>query len=94
MEDTSAQGDMDLVEFLFTLSVNQGGITDSNMVILSLVGEFGSDPLGTPSTLGTAATGGAFLTLTEVNAIPLPASVLLLLTSLGGLFVMRQRRSA
>ena len=94
MEDTSAQGDMDLVEFLFTLSVNQGGITDSNMVILSLVGEFGSDPLGTPSTLGTAATGGAFLTLTEVNAIPLPASVLLLLTSLGGLFVMRLRRSA
>lgn len=93
MEDSSAQGDMDLIEFLFTLSVNQGSITDSSMVILSLVGEFGSDPLGSPSTLGNAATGGAFLTLTEVNAIPLPASALLLMTSMGGLFVMRLRRS-
>lgn len=61
------------------------------MVILSLVGDFGSDPLGSPSTLGNAATGGASLTLTEVNAVPLPASIVLLLTSLGGLFVMRRR---
>lgn len=94
MADTSAAGDQDLIEFLFTLTTNQGGLTDSDMVILSLVGDFGSDPLGSPSTLGSAATGGAFLTLTEVNAVPLPASVLLLLTSLGGLFVLRQRRSA
>lgn len=92
MDDTS--GDEDLIEFLFTLTVNQGGITDSSMVILSLVGDFGSDPLGTPTTLGGLGTGAASLTLTEVNAIPLPASVLLLMTSLGGLFMMRRRRSA
>ncbi|MGD1925942.1 MAG: VPLPA-CTERM sorting domain-containing protein [Paracoccaceae bacterium] len=97
MEDTtSLAGDKDLIEFLFTLSFNDGSLTTSNLVLASFVGEFGTDPLrqSGPSTLGTPATGAASFSLTAVNQVPLPAGIVLLLTALGGLVLVRRRATA
>lgn len=94
MEDTSSPfGDQDLMEFLFSISVNDNSLTNSSLVIASLLGEFGSDPFGDsgPTSLLPGGFSGAEITLTAVSQVPLPASVLLLMSAIGGLGLLRKR---
>ena len=94
--EISFTGTGTLIEVLFSsLSGDDAGLYDAGLVLMSFE-MFGLN-LGfvTEALDGTGSTivAGGTLTFTEVQAIPLPATGLLLLGALGGLALVRRRRT-
>jgi hypothetical protein len=80
----------DRIELLFGHLDGAAADAFRPLALLSLVGEFGDDPLG--------AGFGSFadpvdVQISVLSAIPLPATLLLLLSGIGGLSVLRLARS-
>lgn len=85
---SSAAGwDVDLVEILIDVGTASGSFSGvSAKVLVSLSGSFGSDPLGLSGGGATLGMGvPATVTLTNVNAIPVPAALPMLAVAIGGL---------
>ncbi|MEM0921886.1 MAG: VPLPA-CTERM sorting domain-containing protein [Pseudomonadota bacterium] len=68
------------------------GLTD--LVLLSITGAFGADPFGLNGAPTLGLNDPATLTLSRVQAVPLPASAFLLLGGIAGLILMRRRAGA
>ncbi|MEL6476198.1 MAG: VPLPA-CTERM sorting domain-containing protein [Pseudomonadota bacterium] len=81
----------DEIEILF--DVNDGasfpGLTE--LVLLSITGDFGADPFGENGTATLGQNVGVTFTLSRVQAVPLPASAFLLLGGIAGLVLLRRR---
>ena len=76
----------DKIELLFGKLDGASAGAFQPLARMSLVGEFGDDPLG--AGFGSFADPVA-VQVSELSAIPLPASLLLLLSGLGGLSAIR-----
>lgn len=88
--------DIDMVQVLLSISSNTGVFSGvSPRVLAEVTGSFGSDPLGLG---GGSATLGVFVpstvTLTNVNEIPLPAALPVMVLALGGATLLLRRGKA
>jgi hypothetical protein len=79
----------DKLELLFGKLDGDAAGAFQPLALMSLVGEFGDDPLGA----GFGSFGHPVdVQVSLLSAIPLPASLLMLLSGIGGLSVIRLRR--